>query len=211
MADERGPQSWWQTLPGVITAITGLVTAIAGLIVVVNKVLHPDPKPPSAPTPAAVAGIPATAVPPMAVPAALPTAAAVAANDERIAAKELALNYWNALIHSDARYLMEHSSAPFFTNDGLLLSTGDLRNWFQQHSNPSVSPSPIPSEKIQIESRSLGEWKSHGGVDLSKVADLLDLTDDNFMVSMDIPKGKFSFFTRRKGNDLTIAGVRGEK
>jgi hypothetical protein len=42
------PQNWWQTLPGLITAIATIITAIAGLLAVLNQtdIFHPkSPKP----------------------------------------------------------------------------------------------------------------------------------------------------------------------
>ena len=33
MAEEPKSQSWWQTLPGIFTAMAGIITAIAGLVV----------------------------------------------------------------------------------------------------------------------------------------------------------------------------------
>jgi hypothetical protein len=35
--DDREKRPWWQTLPGVLTAIAGLVTAITGLVVALNQ------------------------------------------------------------------------------------------------------------------------------------------------------------------------------
>ena len=35
---EQEPKSFWNTLPGIITAITGLITAIGGLLVILNEV-----------------------------------------------------------------------------------------------------------------------------------------------------------------------------
>ena len=37
MADDAKPQSWWQTLPGILTSATAAITAIAGLIAVVHQ------------------------------------------------------------------------------------------------------------------------------------------------------------------------------
>jgi hypothetical protein len=37
MADETKPQSWWQTLPGIFTALTGMITAIGGLLVILQS------------------------------------------------------------------------------------------------------------------------------------------------------------------------------
>jgi hypothetical protein len=37
MADERG-QSWWQTLPGMLTAAAGLITAVTGLVVAIHQI-----------------------------------------------------------------------------------------------------------------------------------------------------------------------------
>lgn len=37
MAEQQKPQSWWRTIPGVLTAIAGIITAITGLIVALNQ------------------------------------------------------------------------------------------------------------------------------------------------------------------------------
>jgi len=38
MAEEPSkPQSWWQTLPGILTAVAALITAVTGLIVALNQ------------------------------------------------------------------------------------------------------------------------------------------------------------------------------
>ena len=36
-AEEPGSQSWWQTIPGVLTATAGIITAVAGLVVALNQ------------------------------------------------------------------------------------------------------------------------------------------------------------------------------
>jgi hypothetical protein len=36
MQDERKPQSWWTTLPGILSAAAGILTALTGLIVALN-------------------------------------------------------------------------------------------------------------------------------------------------------------------------------
>ncbi|MBM7060515.1 hypothetical protein JQX08_07325 [Pseudomonas sp. UL073] len=62
MADEPGAKSWWQTLPGMITATAGLITAVSGLLVVLfqHGVLGgADKAPPSAPPVAVEASTPA--------------------------------------------------------------------------------------------------------------------------------------------------------
>lgn len=38
MAEDSKAQSWWQTLPGILTATAGIITAIAGLIAVLYQV-----------------------------------------------------------------------------------------------------------------------------------------------------------------------------
>lgn len=50
------PQSWWQTLPGLLTAVAGIITATAGLIVALNQagVFSSESKPAS-PTPTSTA------------------------------------------------------------------------------------------------------------------------------------------------------------
>ena len=48
--DEEKPQSWWKTLPGIMTAVTAFLTAITGLIVALHQtgmfsgVQEPSPK-----------------------------------------------------------------------------------------------------------------------------------------------------------------------
>jgi len=37
MTEERKPQSWWQTVPGALTAAAGTITAVTGLIVALNQ------------------------------------------------------------------------------------------------------------------------------------------------------------------------------
>jgi hypothetical protein len=37
MTEDAGRPSWWQTLPGALTALAGVIGAIAGLITVVNQ------------------------------------------------------------------------------------------------------------------------------------------------------------------------------
>lgn len=37
MADEQKPQSWWQTVPGILTATAGIITAVTGLIVALQQ------------------------------------------------------------------------------------------------------------------------------------------------------------------------------
>ena len=37
MDQERNSKSWWQTLPGILTAIAGIITAVAGLLVALNQ------------------------------------------------------------------------------------------------------------------------------------------------------------------------------
>ena len=38
MNDEKRPQSWWTTLPGVLTAASGVLTAVGGLLVALHTV-----------------------------------------------------------------------------------------------------------------------------------------------------------------------------
>jgi hypothetical protein len=66
MADDAKPQSWWQTLPGILTSITAAITAIAGLIAVVHQLsggsTPPNPQPTAVASPQAqVTTVPAPA------------------------------------------------------------------------------------------------------------------------------------------------------
>jgi hypothetical protein len=46
MADDLKPQSWWQTLPGILTSLTATITAIAGLVaLLINQCGHPSTPP----------------------------------------------------------------------------------------------------------------------------------------------------------------------
>jgi hypothetical protein len=76
MADEPPPQSWWQTLPGIITGISGLIGAITALLVTLHQWSPFGPTPASAPStisPSTSAAAPATT---FSVPSAVPTARA---------------------------------------------------------------------------------------------------------------------------------------
>jgi hypothetical protein len=51
------PQSWWQTLPGALTAVAGIITAATGLIVALNQAgvfSRSEKSAPSTPTPVAI-------------------------------------------------------------------------------------------------------------------------------------------------------------
>ncbi|TBW01552.1 hypothetical protein E0E52_20715 [Azotobacter chroococcum] len=37
MSDEQEPHSWWQSLPGVLTALTGIITAVGGLVLAFHQ------------------------------------------------------------------------------------------------------------------------------------------------------------------------------
>ncbi len=37
MSDPKSSQSWWATLPGIITSLTAIVTALAGLVIAINQ------------------------------------------------------------------------------------------------------------------------------------------------------------------------------
>jgi hypothetical protein len=58
MADDSKPQSWWQTLPGILTSLTGTITAIVGLVAVLKQAgFFPAPQPSPAATPAAMQSV----------------------------------------------------------------------------------------------------------------------------------------------------------
>lgn len=44
MGDERPPQSWWTTLPGILTSVAAVITALTGLIVVLHEIRPPSRK-----------------------------------------------------------------------------------------------------------------------------------------------------------------------
>ena len=77
--DAGRPKSWWQTLPGVLTAATGLLTAVAGLIVALHQSGLLDRGHPPAPAAATAEAQSAQAPPPPSpAPAAGPAAGAQA-------------------------------------------------------------------------------------------------------------------------------------
>jgi hypothetical protein len=58
MADESKPQSWWQTLPGILTSVTGTITAIIGLVAVLKQAgFFPAPQPSPLASPAAMQSV----------------------------------------------------------------------------------------------------------------------------------------------------------
>jgi hypothetical protein len=73
MGDDGKPQSWWQTLPGILTSATATITAVAGLIAVVHQML--PGKAPAA-QPSVSISVAAPAPPPASAPTASPGSAA---------------------------------------------------------------------------------------------------------------------------------------
>lgn len=79
MADDGPRGSWWQTLPGVLTAVAGVLSAVTGLVVALRDSPERPPPgpsgvaPPAAPAPAPMPGPPAAAAPEAVVTPALPT------------------------------------------------------------------------------------------------------------------------------------------
>ena len=48
MSDEEKRQSWWHTVPGILTGVTAIISAVAGLIVAINQtgwLSRPGPPP----------------------------------------------------------------------------------------------------------------------------------------------------------------------
>lgn len=68
----RRPGGWWQTLPGMLTAVAGVMTALAGLILALSQIglldLHRGPAAAASP-PLSAAAAPAAAAPAVAEPA----------------------------------------------------------------------------------------------------------------------------------------------
>lgn len=73
MSDPQTPGNWWQTLPGVLTALAGVITAVGGLVALLYQhgvfSQHGDAAVASAPTPSEAK---ATAAPPQQVPKPVP-------------------------------------------------------------------------------------------------------------------------------------------
>lgn len=80
MGDEAKTQSWWQTLPGILTSATATITAVAGLLAVLHQ-LSSNSKPPVA-EPAAVVSPQAVSASSPVTPAANSTAAEANAASE---------------------------------------------------------------------------------------------------------------------------------
>ena len=64
MGDEAKAQSWWQTLPGILTSITAAITALAGLLAVIHQ-LESSTKPPASQPASEVSTQPASVAPPI--------------------------------------------------------------------------------------------------------------------------------------------------
>ncbi|HUN58411.1 MAG TPA: hypothetical protein VMU41_09880 [Candidatus Binataceae bacterium] len=79
MGDDAKPQSWWQTLPGILTSVTAAITAIAGLLAVIHQLSAGSA--PANPTQAVSASSPQAQVTPAQVPSAAAAASATAATN----------------------------------------------------------------------------------------------------------------------------------
>jgi hypothetical protein len=112
--DTRKPVSWWQTLPGVLTALAAVITAVTGLVIAVrsNDGSPRDPEPPAitaANTQAEAVPPATTAVPPATTAVPPPTTAAPVASagagislpsgmDVRLAAGDVTLRILSARV-----------------------------------------------------------------------------------------------------------------
>lgn len=81
MGDEAKPQSWWQTLPGILTSATATITAVAGLVAVIHQ-LGLSSKQPVQQLAAAVSPLPLSAASAIAAAPAASSAASASGEHE---------------------------------------------------------------------------------------------------------------------------------
>lgn len=91
MSDEKSPQGWWTTLPGLLTASATAITAVGGLIAILGQQgLFHKPAPATPPVVASVAAAPDVASAPEIVPPVRDVAAAKVAHPQTESAPPLA-------------------------------------------------------------------------------------------------------------------------
>lgn len=208
-SDPQRPTSWWDTLPGIITAVAALITAIGGLIAILLKNPAAPPSPSPAPaTVAAVGASPAADKPPApatAGPVTLASAAPSPAVDHRREAELLGVQYATAMLKRDLPTLVERASMPFYMDNRVLLSPDDVRRGYE-----SLLKQPEKDEDIAIssvETRTIGEWKARGlDPTHDRLLKSITLSDDDFLVAVVVPHNALGIYMRRAGGTLSVAG-----
>jgi hypothetical protein len=123
MADEPKPQSWWQTLPGILTAVAAVLTAVTGLIVALRGGTPSAPGGTAAPLPA-IPAAPAAPQPANVIPAASPPAARTAdavADSPSTPASAAAIDVSGLWMSSDGEptRITQHGKRIEFVSDGI--------------------------------------------------------------------------------------------
>ena len=81
MDEEPKSKSWWQTLPGILTAVTGIITAVTGLVVALNQTRFFSGESKQAPSSGSMTTPSAERVPPTAVEKTTPKADTLASTN----------------------------------------------------------------------------------------------------------------------------------
>lgn len=110
-------QSWWQTLPGILTAVAGIITASTGLIVALNNVGVFSSEPKSAsptPTPTVVLSASAPAKPTTSSVTNLPGPTEVDALEQRLKAANILISTGSAAEREKVRRYFDGPEAPYY-------------------------------------------------------------------------------------------------
>ena len=110
-------QSWWQTLPGILTAVAGFITASTGLIVALNNmgVFSHDSKSASpTPTPTVVLSANPTTKPAASSVSEVPGPTEVDAMEQRLKAANIQLSTGSAAEREKVRGYFDGPEAPYY-------------------------------------------------------------------------------------------------
>ena len=110
-------QSWWQTLPGILTALAGIMTALTGLILALNQVgVFSRESTSASPTPATPVVLPAS---PSTKPATAPGTEVSAATgvdelERRLKAANILLSTGEGVEREKVRGFFDGPEAPYY-------------------------------------------------------------------------------------------------
>ncbi len=198
--DTRTPVSWWQTLPGVLTAVAAVITAVTGLVIAVrsNDGSPRDPEPPAV----TAANAQAEAVPPAttAVPpatTAAPVASAAGAGislpsgmDVRLAAGDVTLRILSARVEPFNREKRSLVLSLRHTNNGRYPQNFWAASYRLVIDGVPRAPTNGLNEVVQGESAKEGEVIFEVPVEAKQVLLRISAGDERTEIPFALPAGQ---------------------
>jgi len=204
-------KSFWETAPGVLTAIGGSIGAIAALLTALYTVGVIGSKVGPTPTPTIGEPSPSLAVSPAkrgATPLQQTADPAPTTDNARQAAQKLGADWFMAVKRSDVTTLVRMAEIPFQFGNTLLLRPEDVRQQYEKllsAAGPKLETSQVQSIKV----KTIAEAKNEGlHLKGDRFFDSLNLRGDDFVAFIQIVDGPspINLYIRKAGSEVNLAG-----